>query len=156
MTKADLILAAKAIRKAFDAPLQSLKDFRKQAMEALKSDPQLEKEMECSGEVIAQATIGQRDAENAIMRLGMVLKNIGNPTPYPVSKITEADLAQSLYEAYCESTGWKSAVTGAALPAWADLAADESKAKVVAGWLAAARVHPALLRVEPTADGLKL
>lgn len=31
------------------------------------------------------------------------------------------DLAQKLYEAYCEHTGWKSIVTGSDLPKWNDL-----------------------------------
>jgi hypothetical protein len=30
----------------------------------------------------------------------------------------EKSLAQILYEAYCESAEWKSAITGAALPQW--------------------------------------
>ena len=30
------------------------------------------------------------------------------------------ELAAELYEAYCEATGWKSAVTGADLPQWND------------------------------------
>ena len=30
----------------------------------------------------------------------------------------EKSLPQIMYEAYCEQTGWRSAVTGAALPQW--------------------------------------
>lgn len=155
MTKQDAIQAAKALRSAFDAPLQALKDFIKQLKEAVKADPQLDKELDCSGEAIAQSMLSQRDAESAIMRLGMVLKNIGNPTPYPDSYLTPQVLAEKLYNAYCESTGWKSAVTGAPLPPWCDLVADESRKAVVEGWLAAAKVHPGITRVEPT-SGVKL
>jgi len=42
-------------------------------------------------------------------------------------------LDQILYEAYCESTGWKSAVTGAVLPQY-----DQCPPAVVAGWRAVA------------------
>lgn len=42
-------------------------------------------------------------------------------------------LDQILYEAYCESTGWKSAVTGAQLPPYS-----KCSPVVVAGWRAAA------------------
>lgn len=41
--------------------------------------------------------------------------------------------AQAAYEAYCQQTEWKSAVTGAPLPQWADV-----RATVKAGWYAAA------------------
>lgn len=43
------------------------------------------------------------------------------------------ELAQVLYEAYAASTGWKSAVTGAQLPAWVDC-----PEAVKTGWRAAA------------------
>lgn len=45
----------------------------------------------------------------------------------------EKSLAQLLYEAYARSTGWKSAVSGADLPAWIDC-----PPAVKAGWEAAA------------------
>lgn len=156
MKKEDAILEAKSLRQAFDAPLQSLKDFIKRLSEAVRGNPQLDKELENSGETIAQAKLSQRDLESAIMRLGMVLKNIGNPTPYGQSKLTAEQLAQNLYEAYAGSTGWKSAVTGADLPQWDAMLKDDSKREVVAGWVAAAKIHPALLYVAPTADNLKL
>lgn len=47
-------------------------------------------------------------------------------------------LAGVLYAAYCESTDWKSAVTGADLPKWPDLVKDESKKAVVEGWVSVA------------------
>ncbi len=42
--------------------------------------------------------------------------------------------AQSLYEAYCAHTNWKSAVTGAPLPPWSQV-----QEPVMAAWIAAAR-----------------
>lgn len=160
MTKAELIARAKAIRHGLDAPLQALKDFRKEALAAINANPDLAKELENSSEVIAQATLSQRDGENAIMRLGMVLKNIGNPNPYGESKLTVESLAQKCYEAYYVSTGGVSAVTGNPLPTWEKLCllaeSEPSMGKVKAGWLAVASTHPALLYVAPTADGLKL
>lgn len=41
-------------------------------------------------------------------------------------------LGQVAYEAYCDSTGWKSAVSGAQLPAW-----DDQADKIKAAWEAA-------------------
>ena len=43
------------------------------------------------------------------------------------------ELAQKAYEAYCESTGWKSAITGADLPPFTDC-----PEKVQQGWIAVA------------------
>ena len=43
-------------------------------------------------------------------------------------------LGRTAYEAYCETTGWKSAVTGVDLPKFYD-----TPAAVQAGWIAAAR-----------------
>lgn len=74
------IAAAKGLRKEFDATLQVLKEY-------IASLPGVDGgAFEDKGEVIANAKLAQRHAEDAIMRLGMVLKNIGNPTPpYPES-----------------------------------------------------------------------
>ena len=47
-------------------------------------------------------------------------------------------LAGALYTAYCEQTNFKSAVTGAPLPTWGEMTADESKSAVVAAWVASA------------------
>lgn len=46
----------------------------------------------------------------------------------------ECYLGRTAYEAYCETTGWKSAVTGADLPQFYD-----TPAAVQAGWIAAAQ-----------------
>ena len=43
-------------------------------------------------------------------------------------------LGRIAYEAYCESTGWKSAITGADLPAFQD-----TPQSVQTGWIAAAQ-----------------
>lgn len=43
-------------------------------------------------------------------------------------------LAQKAYEAYCNYTGWKSAVTGDALPQW-----NELPGGVINAWFAAAK-----------------
>jgi hypothetical protein len=43
------------------------------------------------------------------------------------------ELGQVAYEAYCDSTGGKSAVTGASLPAWAD-----QSVPILRAWRAAA------------------
>lgn len=160
MTKADAITRFKTLRQALDKLLQELKDVRKQVIEALK-DPQIDKEFENGGEAIAQLTLSQRAAEDSIMRLGMALKYTGAPTPYPESKLTAGTLAKQCYDAYCESTGWKSAVTGQPLPAWESLCeqaetGDERMKGVKAGWLAVAITHPALLHVAPTADNMKM
>lgn len=45
----------------------------------------------------------------------------------------ELELGRIAYEAYCETTDWKSAVTGAALPQFFD-----TPEKVQNGWAAAA------------------
>lgn len=46
------------------------------------------------------------------------------------------ELAQELYEAYCEHTGWKSAVTGAALPPWPEVGrAVQDAWRAVAGYV---------------------
>jgi hypothetical protein len=45
----------------------------------------------------------------------------------------EIKLARIAYEAYCETTDWKSAITGADLPPF-----DETSKAVQHGWIAAA------------------
>lgn len=44
------------------------------------------------------------------------------------------ELARKAYEAYCESTNWKSAITGAALPPF-----DNCPGGVKKGWIAVAK-----------------
>lgn len=84
MTKLDAITIAKQFRVDADALLQRMKEHRKQLPEALASH-HLAKEFGDAGEVMAQHTLSMRDLESAIMRQGMVLKNIGGEKPYPES-----------------------------------------------------------------------
>jgi hypothetical protein len=79
LTKIGLVGIVKMLRKDFDQTLQALKSY-KGGMAVVAST-----EFEDKSEAMAQITLSQRDAESAIMRLGMVLKAIGNPTPYPES-----------------------------------------------------------------------
>lgn len=55
---------------------------------------------------------------------------------------TETNAAQIAYEAYCQHTGWKSLVSGQALPQWHNL-----KPEIQAAWQASAvaltRIHNA-------------
>jgi hypothetical protein len=44
------------------------------------------------------------------------------------------DMAKAAYEAYCDTTKWKSAITGAALPPFVD-----TPEAVQVGWMAAAQ-----------------
>lgn len=156
MTKLDAIAKLKSLRQSFDAPLQALKEF----FSELGKDKMDTDQFQDKGEVMAQTKLSQRGAEEAIMRLGMALKYTGNPTPYGESRLTPETLAKQCYDAYCASTGGKSAVTGAPLPTWEALteqaATDERMKGVRDGWLAVANTHPALLYVAPTADNLKM
>jgi len=140
------IQAAKAFRKGMDETLQLMKAHRV-AITANGSMP----DAEDRGEAIAAHVLSIRHLQAAIHWQGEVLKHIGTPNPYPVSKLTPRDIAKSLYEAYCGSTGGVSAVSGAKLPTWEEMEADTSKGAVVKAWLASAAVHPATHRVEPTA-----
>lgn len=80
MTQIELIAVAKQFRKDADELLQRMKLHKHVLMQC---DPN---QMQDKGEVIAQHIISCRDLESAIMRQGMVLKNIGNPDPYPESR----------------------------------------------------------------------
>lgn len=83
MTKTEAITTAKRLRVDADALLQRMKEHKKelvaqsQAGEAPIGDD--------VGEAIAHHVLSIRSLELAIMHQGMVLKNIGNPTPYPNS-----------------------------------------------------------------------
>lgn len=156
MLKTEAISKLKALRQSFDAPLQALKSlFIEVGKDKMDTD-----QFEDKGEVMAQMKLSQRACEDTVMRLGMALKYTGNPTPYGESRLTPETLAKQCYEAYCASTGGKSAVTGNPLPTWENLnvqaATDERMKGVVDGWLAVANTHPALFFVAPTADGLKM
>ena len=154
MNKLQAIEKAKEFRKRADELLQGMKDHTKQLREAVR-DPQTDKELIDSGEVIAQHILSTRDLESCIMRQGMALKYIGNPDPYPVSKLTVEDIADRMYTEYCKAVGGV-AFNGDPLPTWDEFSADSLKVKQIQGWLAAASVHPALHRVEPTSGGLKM
>lgn len=153
LTKEEAITKSKEFRKRLDALLQEMKDHKAHMLYPM--PPECPHFAEDGSEAIAQHTLSIRDLESAIMRLGMALKYIGNPTPYPSSKLTVEDIADQMYTAYCEAVGGK-AWNGDTLPTWDEFSADSLKAKQIQGWLAAASVHPALLRVEKTADGLKM
>lgn len=94
MTKLEIISTSKQLRKDLDDLLQRTKDFKKQVIASVRENPQLDKELVDSGEVIAQITLSQRDVEGAIMRQGMALKYTGNPDPYPNSKNPESSVVE--------------------------------------------------------------
>lgn len=75
-----------------DFLVQEAKQERKDLDEVLQRMKSQVENLEASGEscknhreAIANQILSVRDAESAIMRLGMVLKNVGNPNPYPTS-----------------------------------------------------------------------
>jgi len=80
MTKEQAILQAKQFRVDLDAILQRMKEHK--TFLVLSNDFTV---AEDKGEAIAQHVLSIRDLESAIMRQGMALKSIGNPTPYPNS-----------------------------------------------------------------------
>jgi len=59
-------------------------------------------------------------------------------------KIMEKTPGQLAYEAYCETTGWKSAISGAPLPQWSEV-----KPEIVKGWenAAAATRRPLAIKL---------
>ncbi len=87
MTKLEVIAAAKQFRVDADALLQRMKVHRRNllASEGMDCATDHPERFEDGGEAVAQHTLSIRDLESAIMRQGMVLKNIGNPNPYPES-----------------------------------------------------------------------
>lgn len=82
MNKATLITDIKTFRQKLDAILQEVKT----ESGLLKSATYTGEQPEEPGEVIAQLMLARRDLESSIMRLGMTLKALGNPNPYPNSK----------------------------------------------------------------------
>ena len=81
---------AKQHRADLDAVLQRIKGQKLELVVGAKFDalrgPAADTSFEDKSEAIAQLTLAQRDVESGIMRLGMVLKNIGaTPNPYPKS-----------------------------------------------------------------------
>lgn len=153
MNKLQAIEKAKEFRGGADALLQDMKGHRETLMFNMGADEH--DEFDDFEEVVAQHAQSIFDLESCIMRQGMALKYIGNPDPYPVSKLTVEDIAKEMYTKYCEAVGGR-AWNGDLLPQWDEFSADTTKAKQIQGWLAAAATHPALHRVEPTSGGLKL
>lgn len=81
MTRDEAIIAAKTFRKEADELLQRMKEHK--VFLALSPDFEVAEEKQ---EAITQHTISLWNLESCIMRLGMSLKYIGNPNPYPNSK----------------------------------------------------------------------
>lgn len=80
MTNEELIKKAKELRVSMDSVLQQMKDNKTEITASLKTNNHQD-----PGEVLAQHTLSIRDLESAIMRQGMVLKNLAAPNPYPNS-----------------------------------------------------------------------
>lgn len=158
MTKGQAIANAKTTRAQLDDILQRMKAHLKELVRVSRG-PVTAEEADMSntiGEAIAQHTLSMRALEEAIMRQGLVLRNIGTAEPYPASKISTEDLAGMLYTAYFKRTDGKSAVTGNPIPDWSRLnelcATGDDRMKLVReGWLAVAETHPTMLRVDPPA-----
>lgn len=153
MNKLQAIEKAKEFRKKADGLLQEMKEHKLELIRMQNAGE--EPGMDESPEVIAQHILSIRNLEGCIMRQGMALKYIGNPEPYPASKLTVEDIAKDMYTKYYEAVGGVS-WNGEIIPTWDEFSADTTKAKQIQGWLAAAATHPALHRVEPTSGGLKL
>lgn len=81
MNKETAIKVSKIYRQRLDEILQDMKKWKQE----LQAAPWQDQPAEGNGEVIAQHTLSIRDLESAIMRQGMTLKAIGNPTPYSES-----------------------------------------------------------------------
>jgi hypothetical protein len=79
LTRDGAVRYAKTLRVGLDEELQNLKSIKGIYARIAST------ELEDKNEVMAQLTLAQRDLESSIMRLGMVLKNIGTPNPYPES-----------------------------------------------------------------------
>ena len=80
MTKNQAITESKLIRQRLDSVLQQMKEHKNQLCLKWDDGP------ENMGEVLANHTLSIRAVEDAILRQGMVLKNIGaTPNPYPES-----------------------------------------------------------------------
>jgi hypothetical protein len=93
LTKAAAVQAAKSFRLRLDALLQEMKNHRVAITFSEKTESTefaIEKNevglFLNHSEAVAQHVLSIRDLEGAIMRQGMVLKNIGTPNPYPTSK----------------------------------------------------------------------
>lgn len=81
MNKAQAIIKSKELRVKADAVLQEMKQFGKDLI----GNTDNKEAFLNHSETIANNVLSFRDLESCIMRQGMVLKNIGQPTPYPSS-----------------------------------------------------------------------
>lgn len=81
MTRDEAVKASKEIRRDADALLQRMKEQRRR----LQTEAWTGSGPDDFSEVIANHVLSIRDLESAIMRQGMVLKNIGGEKPYPTS-----------------------------------------------------------------------
>lgn len=90
MNKLEIIATAKTFRQELDNILQRMKSH-KGVLTSRGAQAQTAEDIAQHGavkdhqELIAQHILSLRDLESAIMRQGMALKAIGNPTPYPQS-----------------------------------------------------------------------
>ena len=78
-----VIVSIKQQRRDIDDLVQHTKNIS-QAAKAI--DPA---EIEDGAELMANLTLSRRHLEDAVMRLGMALKALGTPNPYPDSKNPE-------------------------------------------------------------------
>jgi hypothetical protein len=92
LTKTAAVATSKTFRQGLDKILQEMKAFTGTLRAACNGEAQ--NVAEDPGEAIAQHIISTRDLESAIMRQGMVLKNIGNPDPYPQSRNPESPVVE--------------------------------------------------------------
>ena len=80
--KEELIMTAKGFRMDLDLTLQLMKSLRDElitpglCLEGIANEPK---------EVVPNLVLSIRHIEDGIMRMGMFLKAVGNPTPYPKS-----------------------------------------------------------------------
>jgi hypothetical protein len=81
MTKLDAIATSKRFRQNLDTVLQEMKEHRLNLIGQSRepNTPPIGEDMQ---EAIAHHTLSLRAVEDAMMRQGMVLKNIGGPNPY--------------------------------------------------------------------------
>jgi len=73
------------------SPLSLFQEIKQLKQDAIDSEDQ---QFNDRSETIAQVTLAQRDAESAIMRLGMALKYCAEPNPYPESKNPESQVVE--------------------------------------------------------------
>lgn len=80
-----MITETKRLRRDLDALLQQVNGHEEYVRDPRFADAHIGDCLDYS-EVIANLKLSQRHIEDGIMRLGMTLKHIGAPNPYPESK----------------------------------------------------------------------